>query len=78
MARIEIIYCLQDIPLFYTRSIQPYLEPLDTARLETILEKFQNDGIASFGFGDMLPETRLTLNRAKSSSTIRRIWGGLG
>lgn len=66
---IEIRYSVQDIPLFYTRNIMPYLGPHDTAGLEAILEKFIKDEYSSFGFGDMLPETSIFLNRNKSSYT---------
>ena len=66
---LEIRYSLQDIPVFYTRTILTYLGPHDSAGMEAVLEKFLSEEHSGFGFGDMLPETSIMLVRTKSSYT---------
>jgi SAM-dependent methyltransferase len=68
---IEIRYSLNDIPVFYTRSILHYLGHTDLDDLEGELERFKNDERPGFGFGDMLPETSIYLTRKKTSHTWR-------
>lgn len=64
---LEIRYSVQDVTVFYTRNILSFPDARNAAMLEADLEKFINDEYPAFGFGDMLPETYLSLKRTKSS-----------
>lgn len=62
---IEIRYSIQGLPIFYTRNVVSHAwGDVCSGQLE-YLEKFRNDETQGFGFGDMLPETSITLLRKK-------------
>jgi len=62
---LEVIYSVEGAPVFYTRNIFQHFPNLSEERLDEIIK--QGEGV--FGFGDMLPETSLTLSLEKRSFT---------
>lgn len=64
---LEIIYSVEGAQIFYTRNFLHQSWGFDlNERLER-LEKLSETGEGVFGFGDMLPETHLTLKAEKKS-----------
>lgn len=66
---IEIRYCLQGIPLFYTRDNVTNLDMQDVETQEATLEKFLNKKLSAFVYGDMLPETSILVRREDHTYT---------
>ncbi len=63
---IEIIYSVNDVQFFYTRSFIHYLEyEFPIPEKDKALEKFKAGEHDGYGFGDMLPETSIILKREK-------------
>jgi hypothetical protein len=61
---LEIVYTVQGAQLFYTRNFLHYSgDGSSTPALMESLEKFISGEYESFGFGDMLPETGVSLKR---------------
>ena len=63
---IEIIYSVNDVQFFYTRSFIHYIaweSPI--AEKLGFLEKFKSGERDGYGFGDMFPETYISLSREK-------------
>jgi SAM-dependent methyltransferase len=65
---LEIIYTVNGVQFFYTRN---FLQEMDVAhsaaRLEEDLEQFRQGEMDHFGFGDMLPQTSVSLKRTRST-----------
>ncbi len=66
---LEIIYNVEGAPIFYTRNFlhQNFYNEDPIASLESQLEDLIKNGEGQFGFGDMLPETKLFLKAEKST-----------
>ena len=63
---LEIIYSVGGVQFFYTRNFLHHMEDEESAPgLEKYLEKFRLGEFDSYGFGDMLPETSISLKRGK-------------
>ncbi len=60
---IEVRYSVQDIPIFYTRNMLQLSGHTDAPKLEVSLQKFENGKWDSYNFGDILPQTHLSLKR---------------
>jgi len=66
---VEIIYSVNDEPLFYTRNYLHSFNSLTGASRAQWLERFINGESDGYGFGDVLPETSVFLKREKSTHT---------
>ena len=66
---IDIRYAVNAIPLFYTRNIIVEYEAGTPGSLSQSLDNFLDDKQQAFGFGDMLPQTNISLQRKKFDST---------
>lgn len=65
---LEIIYSVNGVQFFYTRNFLHDMGDADsTARMEEDLEQFRQGERDHIGFGDMLPETSISLKRIKST-----------
>jgi SAM-dependent methyltransferase len=66
---VEIIYDVEGAPILYTRNFlhQNFYDEDVTSILESRLEELIRNGEGQFGFGDMLPETKLSLIVEKST-----------
>ena len=63
---LEIMYTVGGVQFFYTRNFLHYMGDAGSAAdLEKYLEQFKLGEYDSYGFGDMLPETSITLKREK-------------
>lgn len=66
---IEIRYCLQGIPLFYTRDTITIVDNRTMESQQAALQKFIDKEYSGFGYGDMLPETSILVHREKHTYT---------
>lgn len=62
---LEIIYSVGEIQFFYTRNYLHFTGDIDQPYWQDRLEQFKLGEIDVCGFGDMLPETFITLKRDK-------------
>ncbi len=68
---IEVRYTVQDAPLFYTRSIIHVYGFKSAAAEEARLQAFIRGETDTYAFGDMLPETSISLKRERYKSDDR-------
>lgn len=66
---VEIIYSVNDEPLFYTRNFLHSFGNLTGDSREQWLERFVNGENEGYGFGDVLPESSVFLMREKITRT---------
>lgn len=67
---LEIIYSVGGVQFFYTRNfLHSMVTPESGASLQQALDQFQLGEYDSYGFGDVLPETSISLKREKYTGT---------